>query len=109
VKEGSIQIPLGIKIKISPSIHTAKGYLKGMKESRRVPIFQRGKKNPPENYKNLSLIIMEHNHEQNYETFGTLQQTHIFFETIGFNAVQYFYQKQNYLLVDGVFVRDMSQ
>jgi hypothetical protein len=41
-------------------------------------------------------------------TFGTLQQTHIFFETIGFNAVQYFYQKQNYLLVDGVFVRDMS-
>ena len=79
-----------------------------MKESRRVPIFQRGKKNPPENYKNLSLIIMEHNHEQNYETFGTLQQTHIFFETIGFNAVQYFYQKQNYLLADGVFVRDMS-
>jgi len=62
-----------------------------MKESRRVPIFQRGKKNPPENYKNLSL--MEHNHEQNYETFGTLQQTHSFFETIGFNAVQYFYQK----------------
>ena len=51
---------------------------------------------------------MEHNHEQNYETFGTLQQTHIFFETIGFNAVQYFYQKQNYLLVDGVFVRDMG-
>lgn len=51
---------------------------------------------------------MEHNHEQDYETFGTLQQTHIYFETIDFNAVQYFYQKQNYLLVDGVFVRDMG-
>jgi hypothetical protein len=49
-----------------------------MKESRRVPIFQRGKKNPPENYKNLSLIIMEHNHEQNYylEDDDQFQQSH---------------------------------